>query len=122
MRQELADVLRKFHALNIQRGERFHKMGIAEWSPLEWAGAVCGEAGELANACKKLRRMELSPGQSANDYDNREDAINHIASEAAGTFIYLDLLCERLGIDFGEAIANEFNRVSDRAKFPERVE
>ena len=34
--------------------ELFHP--LEDWNALEWAGAMCGEAGEAANLCKKLRR------------------------------------------------------------------
>src|SRR5882724_4498362 len=35
---------------NLSRVERWHS--LASWSPLEWAGAMCGEAGEAANFAK----------------------------------------------------------------------
>ena len=44
--------------INTQRAARWHNGDIAEWSPLEWAGAMAGEAGEAANAAKKLKRLE----------------------------------------------------------------
>jgi hypothetical protein len=53
---------------------------MAHWTPLEWAGAACGEAGELANKCKKLRRGQPIP-------------LNEIGDEVADVVIYLDLLC-----------------------------
>jgi len=111
----------EFSETNAIRGKRFHVGGLEEWSALEWAGAMCGEAGECANACKKLRRMELSPNQSTNNFDSESKALDAIASEAAGTFIYLDLLCRRLGINLPQAIIAEFNRVSIRENMPERL-
>lgn len=110
--------LKEFRAINVARSNRFHQGGLNEWTALEWAGAMTGEAGECANACKKLRRMELN-AHSVNNYANMGVAIRKIASEAAGTFIYLDLLCARLGIDLGQAIVEEFNYVSAREGFPE---
>lgn len=72
-----------------------------EWSPLEFAGALCGEAGELANKCKKLRR-----GQ---DIKKEE-----LAEEAADVFAYLCILCNILDINLAEAATKKFNDVSDR--------
>jgi hypothetical protein len=65
--------------------------------------------------------MELSPNQSTNNFDSESKALDAIASEAAGTFIYLDLLCRRLGINLPQAIIAEFNRVSIRENMPERL-
>lgn len=117
---EFLNAMMNLSAINAARGQRFHKGGMQEWTVLEWAAAMCGEAGECANACKKLRRMELK-SESKNNFSDRQAAIKAIASEAAGTFVYLDLLCTRLGIDFGTAIVEEFNRVSDREGFPEKL-
>ena len=73
----------------------------ANWSPLEWAGAMCGEAGEAANFCKKLRRGEAVP-------------LAKIAEELADTVLYADLLAEALNLDLGQAIQQKFNVVSKR--------
>lgn len=121
LRDVLCAALWEFSRINSARGQRFHLGGIEEWSALEWAGAMCGEAGECANACKKLRRMELSPEGSKNNFASHEAAKKAIAGEVAGTFIYLALLCRRLDIDFPQAIIEEFNRVSIRENYPERL-
>lgn len=120
-RTEFIRGLQWFSGINNARGVRFHLDGIEEWSALEWAGAMCGEAGECANACKKLRRMELSPQGSRNNFESVMAARKVIAQEAAGTFIYLALLCRRLHINFPLAIIEEFNRVSEREGYPERL-
>jgi len=98
-----------FHDLsvaNLKRMSDFQRAypegqdSFKDWSPLEWAGAVCGEAGELANKCKKLKR-----GQ---DIPSRE-----IADELADVVIYCDLLAQKLNIDLGEAVRHKFNERSE---------
>jgi hypothetical protein len=43
---------------NTTRCNRWHLGGIEEWTVSDWAVAMLGEAGEAANAVKKLRRIE----------------------------------------------------------------
>ena len=50
--------LNELQQLNVSRAQRWHPGGLAEWSALEWAGAMAGEAGEACNAAKKLKRIE----------------------------------------------------------------
>lgn len=79
--------------------ETFYGEGDASthnWTPLEIAGAACGEAGEMANKAKKLKR-----GQGV--------TVDDILDEAADTIIYLDLLAKRLGGNLAEAVARKFN-------------
>lgn len=80
---------------------------------------MCGEAGEAANVAKKLRRLELQISSVNNG--EAETLRRQLASEIAGTFIYLDLLAQRCGIDLAGAVREEFNRVSERENFPERL-
>lgn len=87
-------------AANVKRcHECFHP--LPDWSPLEWAGAMAGEAGEAANLCKKVRRLEeVDPAK--------------IGEEIADTIIYADLLAARLGINLEDAVRRKFNAVSRR--------
>jgi NTP pyrophosphatase (non-canonical NTP hydrolase) len=83
---------------NRLRTERcFHP--IEEWSPTDWATAVAGEVGEACNKVKKLRRGE-------------DISIYAIGAELADTVIYIDLLCQRLGLDLGDCITRKFNEKS----------
>lgn len=77
------------------------------WSLLEWAGAMCGEAGEAANVAKKI------PGG--------QETIAHLAEELADTIIYVDLLAHAANIDLAEAVREKFNRVSERKGLPHRL-
>lgn len=81
---------------------------IQAWTPLEWAGAVTGEAGELANKCKKLRRGDKVELES-------------IAEEVGDVVIYLDLLCQKLGLNLRRCIVDKFNKVSDEIGSQQRL-
>lgn len=99
---------REFQKINEVRCKAGFKSSVDDWNRLEWAGAVCGEAGELANLCKKVRRGEQVPTQD-------------IADEIADVFTYLDLLATRCGIDMQEAVRSKFNRVSEKRGCPDIV-
>jgi NTP pyrophosphatase (non-canonical NTP hydrolase) len=112
-----ADVSR----INRERCVRwFGGKDLDTWTPAEWACAVAGEAGEVCDAVKKLKRFDGGTA-SANNPQGREAAIAKIATEIGDTFIYLDLMAQALGIDTARAIAETFNRVSEREGFPERI-
>lgn len=112
-----------FQRINAQRGQRWHQGDLSQWSPLEWAGAMCGEAGEAANAAKKLRRLAL-------DLPNREAGIpqaditkleDQVAKECADTIIYALLLMSVVGRDAAQTIAEVFDQKSIEYGFPERA-
>lgn len=110
---------------SIERAKKWHPGGIEEWSALEWAGAMCGEAGEAANAAKKLKRVESklqninAPGRSLIDI---EAARAQVGDEVADTILYGVLLMARVGItDPEEVIRRVFNRKSEEYGFPERI-
>lgn len=92
-----------------KRGEPAHtEPDGSDWSPCSWSNAVCGEAGELANEIKKLRRGDYT----------REEAIPKIAGELADIICYADLLAKQFGIDLGTAVTQKFNEVSMRVGAP----
>lgn len=110
---------RAVSAVNLDRANEWHPGGLDEWSTLEWAGAMCGEAGETANAAKKMKRAETGISQ-ANGM-TVEDARRALAQEIGDTYLYLDLLAQRAGIDMYDAIRDTFNRVSEREEFGQRL-
>ncbi len=71
-----------------------------DWSLTDWALALVGEAGEVCNEVKKLRR---------NDNTGSKEKL---AEEIADVFTYLDLLAARAGIDLWPVIVDKFNKVS----------
>ncbi|MCK5642024.1 MAG: MazG-like family protein [Gammaproteobacteria bacterium] len=76
----------------------FHKLD--EWTPIEWALAMIGEAGEACNEVKKINHGDGCAGD--------------LAMELADLVIYADLLAARLHIDLGQAVVHKFNLVSDK--------
>lgn len=78
---------------------------LDEWTLLEWAGAMCGEAGEAANVAKKLRRKRAQRGDD-------KATVELLGEELADTVSYAVLTAARAGIDLGEAIVAKFNKVS----------
>lgn len=110
--------------INARRAERWHEGSIKQWNALEWAGAMCGEAGEAANAAKKLRRLELhikSINLADRDLKTEHDAKLAVAKEVADTIIYGLILMSYCGVDAECVIRDVFNRKSDEYNFPERI-
>lgn len=107
---------------NIERAERWH--AGTEWSCLEWAGAMCGEAGEAANAAKKLRRLEqeIIPQALPIPVSHlKQDQRFEVAKECADTVLYALLLCHNVGYDFEDVIRHVFNKKSEQMGFPEHI-
>src|SRR5438874_1145415 len=109
-----------FRALARANRERceaiFHP--IDAWTMTDWMTAVAGEVGEAANMIKKARRAEgkteaqLDPDSDVGldfPYDNADEhdparyitGREFIGYELADAVIYIDLLCQRLGVDLG---------------------
>ena len=105
---------------NIARCRMWHPNGVQEWTISDWAVAMAGEAGEACNAVKKLRRIETGARQF-NGPKSHPEAVQAIAIELGDTFLYLDILAWRLGVDLERAIIDTFNRVSIREGFPQRL-
>lgn len=120
------------------RAERWH--GGDSWTLLEWAGAMCGEAGEAANFAKKIRRLEgrmksltraiVRPRQE--DRSERDRAIHlvadktdelkvRLAREVADAILYGICILNELEDDAEEVIRTVFNEKSDEYGFPERI-
>lgn len=92
------DILDQLREANTDRVEVFGHT-LQEWSLTDWGCAVAGETGELCNFIKKKHR-----GDQVDDKD--------IAREAADIVIYLDLLCQRAGLNLRSAIVDKFNEKS----------
>jgi hypothetical protein len=81
------------------------------WTELEWAGAMCGEAGEAANFAKKLSRAKLHV--RGNKRGDTVDALKlKIGKECADTIIYA-LPMSRIGLDADDIMRLTFNTKSD---------
>lgn len=110
----------KLRTVNHDRALIWHPRGLEDWSVSDWATAMAGEAGEVCNAVKKLRRIE-SGTVGAHGPFTREEAMTEIGKEVGDTVIYLDLLATRLGFSLEDLVRIVFNGVSDREGFAQRL-
>jgi NTP pyrophosphatase (non-canonical NTP hydrolase) len=85
-----------------------------DWLIVDWSNAVCGEAGEMANVVKKIRRGDFL----LDDPEHKRK----LAYEMADAVIYLSLMAQRIGVDLPEAIVEKFNLVSDFRKVAIKLE
>lgn len=107
----------QFRLANRTRCLRWHPKGIESWSDSDWITAIVGELGELASLVKmRNRERDGLPGNKFSPSNQQ------MAAEAADVFTYLDLFCERNGIDLGLSAAVKFNEVSRRVGFPDRID
>lgn len=126
----------EFQAVNMARSIGPFQCG--DKSNLYWVSALVEELGELAGATKKLDRgfnarelkkmqdkwqknnvgMEL-PSRGESEAEWRGEKMQAQASEAADIFIYLDLFCQRNGINLFEAVKEKFNKVSEEMECKE---
>jgi NTP pyrophosphatase (non-canonical NTP hydrolase) len=109
---------------NVARCDRWHKGGLSDWNVPDWAVAMAGEAGEVCNAVKKLRRVEddiANISDPDRQLSTRAEAIAKIGEEIADTFLYLNLLAVRLNLDLPTEVIKKFNATSERYGFPERL-
>lgn len=101
------DVLQQLKEANKKRCPEFGHQ-LEDWNLPDWGNAVAGEVGELCNVLKKIHRGDYTLQQA--------NAKELIADEAADIIIYLDLLCQRAGVNLQTAVVNKFNKVSERIK------
>jgi NTP pyrophosphatase (non-canonical NTP hydrolase) len=69
------------------------------WSLGDWANAMQGEAGELGNLIKKVRRGDFP----------LQDMRDEIGEEIADTILYLLVLAHICQVDVDTAIIDKFN-------------
>lgn len=110
--------LSHFSRTNKRRGERWHSGGLvsAGWTISDWSNAMAGEAGELCNIVKKLRRDEL--GMVGNKLP-RKELMDQAEMEIGDVLIYLDLLASALGLSLEQCAIQSFNNKSKELGFPE---
>lgn len=105
---------------NLSRALEWHPGGLEEWSPAEWGNATAGEMGELCNVLKKILRVDSGIQQASGL--TRDELRVMAAQEIGDTFLYLDLIAQRLGLNTYECVRDTFNRVSLREGFPQRLD
>lgn len=94
--------------LKIANRERCPLFGssIEDWNLPQWGNAVAGETGEMCNIIKKIDRGDFTLEEKRQD----------LADEVADQIIYLDMLCQKAGIDMEQAIISKFNKTSIKIK------
>src|SRR4051812_47154080 len=115
--------LYELQKINEIRAKRWHNDGKTNWTLLEWAGAMCGEAGEAANVAKKMRRLQQElpnreAGLSVHDYPQLQMAL---ARELADTIIYALIIFSEIEVNADVVIAEVFDKKSIEYGFPERA-
>ncbi len=107
------DFLARLRLFNKERCEQNFKHAITAWNIMEWGCALAGEAGELCNVLKKVKREQDGIAGSRIEGDGQKA----IADELADVIIYADLLAQHCGIDLASAIASKFNETSAKVGY-----
>lgn len=113
----------KFQRINAIRAKRWHKDGQTKWNLLEWAGAMCGEAGEAANVAKKIRRLDQDLPNLEAGLQNSDALLlkMKLANEVADAIIYGLIILSELNVNASEELADVFDKKSVEYGFPERA-
>lgn len=109
--------MRLVSEINAERCRLWHE--VHEWSHLEWAGAMCGEAGEAANVAKKIKRFES--GIQSKEKLTRAQLVDMLSKEIGDTYLYLDLLARREGLKLEDCVVHAFNATSVKEGFSQRL-
>lgn len=115
--------LRELSAQSWDRSKRWLNGDMSQWSLLEWAGSMAGEAGEACNVAKKLKLIEhklVNAGSERPMYDTGVAKFK-IAWEATDTLLYAIVLIKAAGYDPESMIRDVFNAKSIECGFPERI-
>jgi len=105
--------------VNAKRSNSWH--GDAEpWSLADWAIALGGEAGEVLNAVKKLKRLRTGI-KSSKGPQNIQQALDDIAEEITDVVFYADLFMTALGRKMPVELQKKFNAISKREGFKEMI-
>lgn len=111
--------LERVSRTNHERCLEWHPGGLSDWSLLEWAGAMCGEAGEAANEAKKIKRVD--DGIKGSNVETRDALIAKLRKEIGDTYLYLDLLAQAAGLTLEDCVVDAFNRTSEKQGFEQRL-
>lgn len=115
----------ELQAAHVSRSPRWHDGDVRQWSVLEIAGEMCGEAGEAANVAKKLLRLELGGGRgnahAEHAITERDQLVDKLKREIGDTIICLAKLAEAGGVQLDDCVRTAFNTKSEQMGFPERL-
>lgn len=85
---------------------------------------MCGEAGECANAAKKLKRLTdgiASKNAEGRNYADVNLARQAVAKEVADTILYAVLVAAAVDANLEQTLVEVFNKKSEEYGFPERL-
>lgn len=111
--------LLEIRRVNVARSKAWHEEAEA-WTVTDWSNAMAGEAGEVCNAVKKLRRLQCGI-KARKGPATIPVALEEVGKEIADTIFYLDLLANHLGMNLADLLADKFNEISEREGFPHRL-
>lgn len=107
------DFLTQLRRVNAERAEQWMEGSSSD--PLFWATEFGGEAGEVLNEVKKLRREELG-------WRGSRTTLNKLSDEIGDAIISLDAIARHYGIDLVDAVAGKFNKTSEKNGFTHMLE
>ena len=120
-KESLALTIRQLMDANVERANLWHgEGGIMNWPESEWANALNGEVGELANIIKQRTRLRQGLIGNKNDA-TMDDLLDAAGDELADIGMYWVILAARLGIDLECHLRRKFNEVSERFGFEGRL-
>lgn len=105
---------------NARRDRHWNPRGIESRTALEWSARLSWYANKALNASHIVGLLDRKTGK-ARDPEARAAAVKLLGSEIGATYLLLDLLAQREGIDLRQAVIDEFNRVSVQDGLPERL-
>lgn len=83
--------------LNRRRCDKWHDAEVDDWTLGDWGNAFGGEAGELQNVVKKIRRRTSGTSTAYNTPEMGPLQLK-AAEECADVLLYLDLLMWKAGL------------------------
>lgn len=114
----------EFSTTNVERCKAAFDHELSDWSLLEWAGAMAGEAGEAANIAKKIKRIDERIRKRGTTHElevERAKLVKKFITELADTVTYADLACSAAGGKLGKAVRQKFNQVSKKKGVAHRL-
>jgi NTP pyrophosphatase (non-canonical NTP hydrolase) len=115
------DNLRAMNRARCEAPEGFNH-AIDIWRPSQWTNAAAGEMGETCNIAKKMDRIYDGARGNRKAEDATLDSLTlQAADEIADVVIYMDLLCQRLGLRLETVIRDKWNKTSAEIGYPARI-
>lgn len=112
--------LREVNTARCYSPEGFKHDKDDDWTILEWAAVIAGEAGEIIGAAKKLRCREKKLGGA--QFVDPIEGMQATREEVADVILYCDLLLAIMDADFEQTVKDKFNKTSATHGMPFKLE